>query len=93
MKPKRNDISARAALDGTGGRGTTVRADYLIDRFRIRYQFGGGWTCTCSDFAAHDACKHTREAAGRRAAQAQIAEYIRNGTNESFALHKRAHGR
>jgi hypothetical protein len=50
---------------------------YLIDRFRVGYQFGGGWTCGCADFAATDACRHTREAAGRHAAQLKILERIR----------------
>jgi hypothetical protein len=58
------------APDETGHRGITDRADYLIDRFRVRYEFGGGWTCGCADFAASDACRHTREAAGRYIAQA-----------------------
>lgn len=62
---------------GEGGRGAIERSDYLIDRFRVQYAFGGGWTCSCRDFVAHLACKHTREAAGRRAAQAQIAEHLR----------------
>jgi hypothetical protein len=57
-----------------------LRANYLIDRFRVGYQFGGGWTCGCADFAALDACRHTREAAGRLAAQAQIKERISKGS-------------
>ena len=77
----------------SGKRGVIERSDYLIDRFRVRYAFGGGWTCSCADFVAHDACKHTREAAGRRAAQAKIADHLRRGSPESFALQKRAHGR
>ncbi len=81
------------AGEGTGRRGAIERADYLIDRFRVRYAFGGGWTCSCSDFVAHDACKHTREAAGRRAAQARIADHLRDGSSGTFALHRRAHGR
>ena len=64
----------------TGHRGTIERANYLIDRFRVGYQFGGGWTCGCADFAALDACRHTREAAGRLAAQAQIKERISKGS-------------
>jgi len=79
--------------DGTGGRGAVERADYLIDRFRVKYEFGGGWACSCADFFARDACKHTREAAGRRAAQMRIADHIRSGSRDSFALHERAHGR
>ncbi len=82
-----------SSADGTGKRGAIDKSDYLIDRFRVRYAFGGGWTCSCADFLAHDACKHTREAAGRRAAQAQIAEHLKSGLSATFTLHKRAHGR
>jgi hypothetical protein len=76
-----------------GGRGTIDRAEHLIDRFRVRYAFGGGWTCSCADFVAHDACRHTREAAGRRAAQAQIARHLQKGSADSFPLHRRDHAR
>ncbi len=82
-----------SSADGAGRRGAVERSEYLIDRFRVRYAFGGGWTCSCADFMARDACKHTREAAGRRAAQAQIADHLKSGASTSFALHKRAHGR
>jgi hypothetical protein len=81
------------AADMGGRRGTIDRADYLIDRFRVRYAFGGGWTCSCADFVAHDACKHTREAAGRHAAQARIALHLQRGGSESFTLHNRLHVR
>lgn len=74
-----------------GGRGTIDRSEHLIDRFRVRYAFGGGWSCSCAEFLAHDACKHTREAAGRRAAQAQIARHLQEGAASSFGYHKRAH--
>ena len=96
MKPanSHSDKSSRNfAADMGGRRGTIDRADYLIDRFRVRYAFGGGWTCSCADFVAHDACKHTREAAGRHAAQVQIALHLRSGSSDSFTLHNRAHAR
>jgi hypothetical protein len=67
-------------FEGTGRRGNVEHADYLIDRFRVGYQFGGGWKCGCADFAASDACRHTREAAGRRAAQLGIIEHISRGS-------------
>jgi hypothetical protein len=76
-----------------GRRGTIDRADYLIDRFRVRYAFGGGWSCSCADFVAHDACKHTREAAGRHAAQARIALHLQGGSSDPFTLDGRAHAR
>lgn len=80
-------------MDAGGSRGAVDRAEYLIDRFRVRYAFGGGWTCSCADFVARDACKHTREAAGRRAAQAQIAAHLKRRSAETFTLHERAHAR
>lgn len=76
--------------DSTGRRGTVERADYLIDRFRVRYEFGGGWTCACADFAASDACRHSREAAGRRAAQLSIADHIRAGRTAGLTAPRRA---
>jgi hypothetical protein len=63
------------------------RSEYLIDRFRVRYAFGGGWTCSCADFVSNNACKHSREAAGRRAAQAQIARHLKMGSAYPFTLH------
>jgi hypothetical protein len=54
-------IAPESFADSTGLRGTTDRASYLIDRFRIIYEFGGGWTCGCREFASQDSCKHTRE--------------------------------
>jgi hypothetical protein len=41
--------SRNFAADMGGRRGTIDRADYLIDRFRVRYAFGGGWACSCAD--------------------------------------------
>jgi hypothetical protein len=90
--PSRTTVRNFAA-DMGGRRGTIDRADYLIDRFRVRYAFGGGWSCSCTDFVAHDACKHTREAAGRHAAQARIALHLQGGSSDSFTLHDRAHAR
>jgi len=88
--PSRQDAASK---DGVGRRSAIQRSDYLIDRFRVRHEFGDGWTCSCADFLAHDACKHTREAAGRRAAQTQIAEHLKADSRESFSIRTRAHGR
>jgi hypothetical protein len=44
------------APDERGHRGITDRAGCLIDRFRVRYEFGGRWTCVCADSAASEAC-------------------------------------
>jgi hypothetical protein len=85
-------IAPESFADRVGLRGTTDRASYLIDRFRVIYEFGGGWTCGCREFASQDSCKHTREAAGRRAAQLSINQYLRQHSPEalSFSTHKPA---
>ena len=74
--------------DNAGRRGIVDRGDYLIDRFRVRYEFGGGWKCGCAEFAGSDACKHTREAAGRRAAQARILQHVTRGSSEAFSFNE-----
>jgi hypothetical protein len=48
----------------------------MVDRFRVVFESGGGWNCACADFLSSNACRHTREAAGRRAAQARIAALL-----------------
>jgi hypothetical protein len=61
----------------SSGHGTAiVRSEYLIDRFHVVFERGGGWQCVCPDFLTSNACRHTREAAGRRAAQSQIAQHV-----------------
>jgi hypothetical protein len=95
---KASDVPSGSSLhnftaDMGGRRGTTDRADYLIDRFRVRYAFGGGWTCSCADFVAHDACKHTREAAGRHAAQVRIAIHLQSGSSDAFTRPNCDHAR
>jgi hypothetical protein len=74
--------------DKAGRRGTTDRSSYLIDRFRVAYEFGGGWTCGCREFAMQDACKHTREADGRRSAQLGITRYLAQRPEETFSLNR-----
>jgi hypothetical protein len=76
-------------LDQSGRRGVIERANYLIDRFPVAYEHGGGWTCHCADFLASDACRHTREAAGRYAAQMRIAEHLKLGSNSTLGFHER----
>lgn len=72
-------MASEPVPEGAGHRGTTDRASYLIDRFRVNYEFGGGWTCGCREFASQDSCKHTREVAGRRVAQREIVHYLHQG--------------
>jgi hypothetical protein len=79
-------IAPESPTDSAGRRGTIDRAGYLIDRFRVLYAFGGGWTCGCREFASRNACKHTREAAGRRAAQQRIAQHLARRTSEAFSF-------
>jgi hypothetical protein len=64
-------------MENTGRGGAIVRSAYLIEGFRVAFEHGGGWHCVCRDFVSSNACRHTREAAGRRAAQAQIAERVK----------------
>jgi hypothetical protein len=79
-------IAPESLTDRGGRRGTTDRASYLIDRFQVIYAFGGGWTCGCREFASHDSCKHTREAAGRRAAQRRITQYLGQHSVEALSF-------
>jgi len=59
-----------------------VHREYLIDRFRVVFEQGGGWHCACHDFIASNACRHTREAAGMRAAQARIRARLAAGRSQ-----------
>jgi|GEM_PF-1054417 len=78
-----------APAHGAGRRGAVERAEYLIDRFKVAYEYGGGWTCGCAEFARSDACKHTREAGGRLAAQMRINDHLRRGSRDPFAFNDR----
>lgn len=56
--------------------------EYLIDHhFRVSFENGSAWRCDCREFDAVGACRHTREAAGMRAAQARILEHVTSGTS------------
>jgi hypothetical protein len=59
--------------------GSLVRSQYLIERFQVVFESGGGWSCACAEFVAAGSCRHSREAAGMRAAQEQIAEHMVSG--------------
>jgi hypothetical protein len=71
-------------MSGRGGR--LVRDEYLIERFRVVFESRSGWHCSCADFTATRECRHSREAAGMRAAQAKIAERLAAGRSELPAL-------
>jgi hypothetical protein len=62
--------------DNAGRGGRLERRDYLIDRFSVSFQGGVSWNCRCREFAMANTCRHTREAAGMREAQAQILERL-----------------
>ncbi len=69
-------------MEKRGSVGAIVRSEYLIDRFRVVFESGGGWHCGCAEFASSDACAHSREAAGMRAAQAQILGHVASGRSQ-----------
>ena len=65
------------------GRGNAiVRSEYLIDRFRVVFETGGGWSCECAEFVSSNECRHTREAAGMRVAQDQIKVRVATGRSQ-----------
>jgi hypothetical protein len=63
-----------------------TRTEYLIDRYHVVHETGGGWHCVCDEFKALNECRHSRESEGRRMAQAMIAERVRsvNGVLAGF---------
>jgi hypothetical protein len=67
-----------STMEMTGRGGPITRELYMIDRFRVVFESGGGWICACADFLASNSCRHSREAAGRRAAQVRIASLVAN---------------
>jgi hypothetical protein len=52
--------------------GTVGRDEYLIDGHRVSFLHQADWNCACREFGATGMCRHTREAAGMRKAQALI---------------------
>jgi hypothetical protein len=71
-----------AEIAGRGG--VIERREYLIDHFRVSFERGAEWNCICAEFRAVNSCRHTREAAGMREAQAQIsAGVVRGGARLS----------
>jgi hypothetical protein len=65
--------------DIAGRGGSMERREYLIDHFRVSFEKGAEWNCICAEFRAVNSCRHTREAAGMREAQAQISAGIVRG--------------
>jgi hypothetical protein len=67
---------------GQGGGSPIVRSEYLIQRFRVVFETGGGWHCVCREFSASNICVHTREADGMRMAQDQIRAGLATGRSQ-----------
>jgi hypothetical protein len=68
--------------EDSGRASSMIRSEYLIDRFRVVFESGGGWHCTCADYAKSKACRHSREAAGMRSAQARIRDHVAAARSE-----------
>ena len=66
--------------------GIVDRSEFMIDGFRVGYETGAGGQCVCVEFATRASCKHTREAAGRLAAQSRIAEHLSQGASKAFSI-------
>jgi hypothetical protein len=45
----------------------------------VSFESGSAWHCGCSEFARSHGCRHIREAAGMRAAQADITRHLERG--------------
>jgi hypothetical protein len=69
-------------VEYSGRAGGIVHSEYLIGRFRVLFETGSGWDCACSDFIKSRECRHTREAAGMRAAQAEIRARLATGRSQ-----------
>lgn len=67
-------------------RGIIDRSEFMIDGFRVGYETGAGCRCVCVEFATRASCKHTREAAGRLAAQSRIAEHLSQGASKAYSI-------
>jgi hypothetical protein len=69
-----------------------VQHEYMIDRYRVVFAYGGGWQCSCAEFNQSNDCKHIRESAGQQAAQRLILNRVRavNGEIVGFT-HRVAH--
>ena len=60
-------------------------AEFMIDGFRVGYEFAGGFRCGCAEFGLHASCKHTREVAGRLAARGRIAEHLKRADSRAYS--------
>jgi hypothetical protein len=69
-------------VENPGRGGSIVRSEYLIDRFHVVFESGSRWHCVCAEFVSANVCRHTREAAGMRAAQTQIVDHVAAGRSQ-----------
>lgn len=79
-------------MDHSGRGSAIVRSEYMIERFRVVFESGGGWQCVCREFVLSNACRHTREAAGMRAAQTQIKDQVVSGRSHFATTVRPRHG-
>lgn len=82
----------RISQPATTHRQNVADADYLIDRFRVRHD-SNMWTCGCDEFVASNACRHTREAAGRHMAQPLITAYLQAGASRTLTFERKTSAR
>jgi hypothetical protein len=66
------------------------RREYLIDHFHVSLQDDSQWHCGCHEFSTRAVCRHTREAAGMRSAQADISRHLRTRVT-GLATHRPRH--
>jgi hypothetical protein len=64
------------------------RREYLVDHFHVTFESGSAWHCPCSEFTQFRVCRHTREAAGMRSAQASITRHLGRGGLPRTANHE-----
>jgi hypothetical protein len=84
--PRAVELTRSPPVADLSGRRTKGHVDFMIDGFRVGYEFAGGCRCVCPEFAARESCKHTREVVGRLAAQRRIAEHLSQGATKAYSL-------
>ena len=68
-----------ASIDSIPGVRTPEHREYFIDHLRVWFHDESRWQCGCREFTVNEECRHTREAAGMRAAQTAISAHVRGG--------------
>jgi hypothetical protein len=70
-------FSLPSAMNGCKPPNSGERSEYLIDGFRVAFLHQAEWQCACREFSSAGTCRHVREAAGMREAQALIQRRLR----------------